>query len=627
MKKFLTFIFSLLVLTLLIPQTKAADIYFDIKDFHSDITIDEDGSLEVTETIDVFFKEERHGIYRDLDTQNISVRVKGVVDQNGKPWKYTLEDFDLGTRIKIGDANINVKGDQTYKITYDVTEAIQFFDDHDELYWNVTGNFWSASIGKASAIVDLPSGIKAERTACYTGSYGSSEEDCVSEIAGNTVRFESAKLLDSREGMTIVVGIPKGVLTEPTKLKVMSNVENSSVYVNGDYLCKTECTIDIGAGTYQVQLKKFGYTPSRPISLELSSGKTKETMINLKPAWWFPVSKILIIIILIFIAIKPIINFWKKGRDPKGRGTIIPEYDPPDKLTPVLMGSLVDERADMRDITSTLIHLAVRGFIKIIKIPGKKIWIFKTPDDYELIRHEPKPGMPRKLSEFESRLLDDIFGNKQHIKLSDLKNKFYKNLQDLKEMVYKKLVEKEYFLKSPEETRTGHVLWGMLIIFVGFAILVAEITVIRTGFTALIMVNGILTLLFAGVMPQKTAKGKRAYEHILGFKLYLETAEKDRVHFQEREHLFYKFLPYAMTLGIAKKWSNAFGDVFKKPPEWYSGDGGEFRLPVFVSNLNKVSSQIQSSFASRPGSSGGGGSGFSGGFSGGGFGGGGGGSW
>jgi uncharacterized membrane protein len=127
-------------------------------------------------------------------------------------------------------------------------------------------------------------------------------------------------------------------------------------------------------------------------------------------------------------------------------------------------------------------------------------------------------------------------------------------------------------------------------------------------------------------MPQKTDNGMRAYEHILGFKLYLKTAEKDRIHFQEKEHLFYKFLPYAMTLGIAKKWSRTFGDIFKNPPNWYEGEKGDFHLPVFVSSLNSVSSQIKSTFASRPSSSGGG-SGFSGGFSGGGFGGGGGGSW
>jgi uncharacterized membrane protein len=623
--KILIFIFALIL-----PFYAKADEFFDIKNFNADITINEDSSFAVTETIDVYFKQDRHGIYRDLDTQGISVQIGGITNQNNAPWNYTLEGFDLGTRIKIGDADIYVNGDQTYKITYGVSGGIRFFDDHDELYWNATGNFWPAVIEKSSATVNLPSGVDPDKItiACYTGSYGSTGQDCAAEVSGNTVKFTYGDVLNPYEGMTIVVGIPKGVLTEPSRLKVMSNVGESSVFLDGgkNTACKTDCEIPLLPGTHQVQIKKWGYVSSSIIDFELSAGKSKEISITLQKTWWWPILKILMTILLIFIAIEPIISFYRKGRDPRGKGTIIPEYEPPDKLTPVLMGSLVDERADMRDITSTLIDLAVRGFVKIKKIPGKKLWIFKAPDDYELIRQEPKPGLPKDLSEFENKLLKDVFESKQNIKISGLRNEFYTNLPGLKEMIYKDLVEKEYFPASPEKTRAKYIVKGILFIFLGIMLSVAGIVIMRSGLAFLIIINGILTLIFAKSMPQKTAKGKEAYEHILGFKLYLETAEKDRLHFEEKEDLFYKFLPYAMTLGIAKKWSKAFGGIFKKPPEWYEGDGDEFRLPVFVSSLNSVSGQIGSAFASRPGS-GGGGSGFSGGFSGGGGGGGGGGSW
>ncbi len=535
-----------------------ADEAFVIDNFHSDIQINEDSSFTVTETIDINFSMDRHGIFRDLDTQGIRVKIKEVLNQNNDPWNYTLESFSEGTRIRIGDADKYISGNQTYKITYDISKGIRFFDEHDELYWNVTGNFWPTSIANTSATVYLPTGTSAGKVTCYTGSYGTSEQDCKGEISGNTAEFTADRSFGVNEGLSIVVGIPKGALIEPI-------------------------------------------TP-----------------------WWLSVLTILGIIALVLIAVEPIINFYRKGRDPRGRGTIIPQYEPPDKLTPVLMGSLWDERADMRDITSTLIDLAVRGFLKIKKIPGKKWWIFNVKnEDYELIRQEPEPGMPKELSEFESRLLKDIFGSIKSKKISSLKNKFYTKLPKLKEILYDELIKREYFPKSPQKIRTKYVVKGIFVLFIGVIFFILNIIILPSA----LIINGILTLILANFMPQKTEKGVLAYEHIKGFKMYLNTAEKYRVKFQEKQHLFYEFLPYAMTFGIAKKWSKAFGDIFEKPPEWYEGDKRTFHLPVFVNNLNGISSQIKSSFASRPGGSSGGGSGFSGGFSGGGFGGGGGGSW
>lgn len=530
-----------------------ADEAFEITNFHADIYINQDSSFTVTEIIDVNFSTDRHGIFRDLDTQGIRVKIKEVLNQNNQPWNYTLESFSEGTKIKIGDADKYINGDQTYKITYEVSKGIRFFDEDDELYWNVTGNFWPTSILHASAEIHLPTGTTANKITCYTGPHESYEQNCAGKINGNIVEFKSNEFLNSNEGLTIVVSIPKGILVEPI-------------------------------------------TP-----------------------WWISFLKIIGMIILILIAIEPIYTFYKKGRDKKGRGTIIPQYEPPDKLTPVLMGSLVDERADMRDITSTIIDLAVRGFLKIKEIPSKKIWIFKTPNDYELIRHEPKPGMSKELSEFENKLLKDIFGNLNSKKLSSLKNKFYTKLPKLKEALYNDLIAREYIPASPAKIRTKYIVKGVIVLFVGIPLL-------AFGIGIPFFINGVLTLIFAKFMPQKTEKGALAVEHIKGFKMYLNTAEKYRLRFQEKENLFYEFLPYAMTFGIAKKWSKAFGDIFKKAPEWYEGYQGQFNMPIFVNNLNSVSSQIKSNFASRPSSSNGG-SGFSGGFSGGGGGGGGGGSW
>ncbi len=629
MKKITLLVLGLILFTLSTGSVKAQEA-FTITDFHSDITIHEDSSFEVTETIAVEFSQDRHGIYRDLDTQTIRANIKSVLNGNDEPWNHTVEPFDYGTRIKIGDADKLVNGKQIYKITYDVTDGIGFFDDHDELYWNVTGNFWNTSIQNASATVHLPGGIKKDEItlACYTGALGSEANDCKWTAKDQQADFSVTKSLNPYEGLTIVVGFPKGVLTEPSNLNISSDVAGGSIFLDGSdkSACEAYCSLTLAPGQHKILIKKWGYVTPEAVDVELSPGESKDISFTMSALWWLKILRLAIVLSFILIAIEPIITYFRKGRDPRGRKTVVAEYGPPDKLSPVEVGSLVDERADMRDISATIIDLAVRGFLKIKETPGEKLWIFKTPNEYELIRQTPKPGMPTGLSEFESHLLEDIFEGKQSKKLSDLRNKFYTKLPKLKEIVYGDLVDKGYFPKSPAKTRTGYLIKGIILIVLPFFLMPIEEVLFGTGFSLLLSVNGGLTLIFSGSMPQKTENGVEAYRKILGFKLYMNTAEKDRLKFQEKENLFYEFLPYAMALGIVKKWSKAFDGILTKAPDWYVGTGRGFNAPVFVSSITSVSNQIQSSFASSPRSSGGG-SGFSGGFSGGGGGGGGGGSW
>jgi len=625
------FLISSFVLFLTLSNQAYAQEAFDITSFQDDITLNPDSTFSVTENIEVNFTQDRHGIFRDLDTQLISAEIKEVLNENDEPWNYTIESFDYGTRIKIGDANTLINGPQTYKIRYDVSGGIRFFEDHDELYWNATGNFWETYIKNASAVIHLPDGIRKSdiTTACYTGSIGSEGDDCTANTADGMVTFFATREFQPYEGLTIVVGIPKGFLTQPASLKVMSNISGGDVYLNDnpEPSCEADCTLDLPPGNYKVQLKKWSYSDSGITEVGLSAGEAKEINIDVSMLWWRRILGATYALLMLFIGIEPIITFYRKGRDKGKDKTIIAEYEAPDKLPPVEMGSLVDERADMRDISSTIIDLAVRGFLTIKEIPGVKLWIFKTPNDYELIRTTPKPGKPTVLNEFENRLMEDIFESKQTKKLSELRNNFYTKLPKLKEIVYESLVKKEYFPQSPDKTRTKYIIKGFLLIFVSFFITFIEIAFLSTGFSTFIFINGFLTLIFARSMPQKTEKGTEAYQKILGFRLYMETAEKDRLKFQEKENLFYELLPYAMTLNIVKKWSKAFDGVLKDSPDWYKGNQKGFNMPVFINSMNSMSSQVQQSFASRSSSSGSGGSGFSGGFSGGGGGGGGGGSW
>jgi uncharacterized membrane protein len=547
-----------------------------IDSFYTTIRIDNNGLIKVEERIYYDFSEqEKHGIYRDMP---IAYRARGgnyklkisninVSDDVGHPYGFEVSYPSGNARIKIGDANLTVSGKKMYVIKYDIDRAINYFDDHDELYWNATGNSWSSPIKVALAKVILPdwTGSGGITKACYRGPAGSTEQCGASNIEdvegkARSISFSDRDLIPG-EGLTIVVGFPKNIVTRPPLWKRLQNT------LSDNYI------------------------------------------------FFLP---FLVLAIMLFL--------WrKKGRDPEGQGTIIAQYDSPDGTTPAEVGVILDETADNADISSEIIYLATKGYLKISKVETKG-WFGKT--DYELEKVKEFEGLPK----FEDDLLKSIFDSKAKKKLSDLKDKFYKDLARIKDVLYSDLVEKKYFLKSPQKTRAIYNTIGIAIIafsiFFGF---VHDSFQIFTTFS--VIVSGAIIMIFGHFMPARTLKGVNAKEYILGLKLYLGVAEKDRINFhnapEKNPAQFEKFLAYAMVLGVEKEWAKQFEGIYKTAPSWYSDpNGADFNSLVLVNSLSNFSSTAKSTLASAPSSNASsGGSGFSGGFSGGGFGGGGGGSW
>ena len=150
-----------MLLLLLFPIPVSAQD-FTINRFHADITINEDSSFLVKETIDVEFHQSKHGIYREIPFKYVDdlgnkirtpLDVLSVTDSTAKEWRYTVQKKGDVVYIRIGDPETYVEGKQTYVVTYTVANALLFLSDHDELYWNVTGNYWKADIREASATV------------------------------------------------------------------------------------------------------------------------------------------------------------------------------------------------------------------------------------------------------------------------------------------------------------------------------------------------------------------------------------------------------------------------------------------------------------------------------------------
>lgn len=206
-----------------------------VLDFHSEIRVAADGSLGVTETIAVQAegREIRRGILRDFPTGyrdrtgarvRVPLEVQGVT-RNGAPEPWSLEELSNGVRIRIGRAQVFLpRGRHEYRITYRTARQLGFFKEHDELYWNVNGNGWTFAMERISADVVLPAAVPAAklRLEAYTGAQGARGRDYVSVARAGGASFNTTRALPARQGLTVVVEFPKGVVREPTLLERLS---------------------------------------------------------------------------------------------------------------------------------------------------------------------------------------------------------------------------------------------------------------------------------------------------------------------------------------------------------------------------------------------------------------------
>ncbi len=343
----------LFLLALLASPARGQD--FTISTFHADIVINDDSSFTVKETLEVEFHRPKHGIYReipfsytdDLGSSTVTpMEILSVTDTGGRKWKTTVDNRNNVVHIRIGDKDKYVSGSQTYVIEYKVENALLFFDDHDELYWNVTGNYWNAPIKDASASVMLASKSRSAKlwASCYTGAYRSRESMCRYETFGTSAEFFLKKSLNPREGFTVAFGWDKGLVAPPSEWKMLLR--------------------------------------------------------RIKENWSF----VLPVLSLLFM-----MNLWRKtGRDPRVRESVTVTYEPPKvgdrPLSPSEVGAIVDEKLDPRDITSSIVGLAVKGYIKIEETKREGL-IFDSTDYYLTKLKEPDA----ELTSFERELMGSTF--------------------------------------------------------------------------------------------------------------------------------------------------------------------------------------------------------------------------
>jgi uncharacterized membrane protein len=544
------------------------------KHFDAQIQVHPDGTIDVTEVIEAQFTGAWHGIYRTIPVEytddaglNYTLLLDQISATDSDGEKLKLEQNREGRNIKF-KMYVPAAEDATRTILlhYRVLDALRFFADHDELYWNVTGNEWDNQIDLVTAHIELPSGVTGLHAVAYTGVTGSRTEDARVEIKDNVVDVTSTRRLGFRQGLTAVVGFDKGFVHPPSA---------------------------------SMQFARFLKSNS-PLLI--------------------PFIAFLVMLWL----------WWTRGRDPQ-RLAISVQYEPPDKLTPGECGTLVDNEAAMRDITATLVDLAVKGYLTIEQKEESHLLGLTHSKDY--IFHMKKPPAEwASARSHEQEMLSALFddGASTDVALSELQNHFYTHLPAIRERIFSALMSDGYYLHRPDTVKQGYIGAGLLIgglLVFGGAGYFANATGIAAGSWILAgIATGVVICIFGMFMSARTITGARALEKVLGFEEFLGRVEKDQIERLEKTpELFEKFLPYAMALRVEKKWVQAFSGIALPPPQWYQGSyGGNFTAFYLVNDLNMMSMQAGSVMASAPRSSGGSGFGGGGG-SGGGFGGGGGG--
>jgi len=614
--------------------------------FHSSVTVNPDASLTVTETITVTAAGQKikRGIYRTFPTTyrnrfgaTVTVPFKVLeVKRDGSPEPWHVKNQANGLAVYIGKSSVLLKpGTYTYALTYRTDRQLGYFDDYDELYWNVTGNDWEFDIEEVVAEVRLPRGADVVNTAAYTGRKGAKGTDF--EIRRNMeggVDYSTTRTLTPHEGLTVAVSWPKGYVREPDRSESAVNFLRDN----------------------------------------------KSSMVALAG----------LLVVLFYYAL----TWLRVGRDPPG-GSIVPLYEPPEGYSPAAVRFVMRMGYSDRVLAAAVVNMAVKGYLSI-KDDSGTFTLTRTDADESALTKGEKMIAGRLFSGGQSIELKSKNHKKIREAIEALKKSLRRDFELLNFKRNGKLLYPGFaltllalaamvltaretggavfiafwlsfwtmgcygmFIRAVRTWRTALSGRGVaaatnlvgavfLTLFalpffggeVGGLFMFAQATSVSAALLFLLVL--VTNLVFKDLMKAPTLHGRRVMDKIEGFRTYLAAAEGDRMDRlnppERTPELFEKYLPYALALDVENAWSEKFGDVLARVsrageasdggayrPVWYSGGRWDsFSTQGMASSLGAAFAGAISSSSTAPGSSSGSGGGGS---SGGGGGGGGGGGW
>jgi uncharacterized membrane protein len=385
-----------------------------INSFDSKIFVTKDGLVNVIETIDYSFgSNSRHGIFRDIPLsskvgnyyRNITVMVADV-ERDGLPETFT-QSLGSNVHIKIGNANNTISGNHIYKISYVVQNQIGNYQDHDELYWNVTGNGWQVPIMKASAEITTESPVQITNATCFTGVLGSTEKSC-SSTSGQKAQFQTTQVLQSNEGFSIVAAFPLGTFPQ----SVLSTSPNGAISP-----LQWVGIIALGVIYYLVL----------PVGLFIWYQKNKHQN------RFGPVS----------------VNFD------------IPEDEKGERIPPAEAGIIDNTILEKNDIVATIFDLAQRKYLKLVdqEKDGSFLGIHKKSTEHLM---QKLKDFDNALTDYEKLLMEFVFLDGDIVNTANIGKDFYPTFLELQDEAYANLIDKDIYSKNPTNQK-GLLLGGAII--------------------------------------------------------------------------------------------------------------------------------------------------------------------
>jgi hypothetical protein len=343
MRKLATVIFVLIFL--LFPSFAGAEkrvlnVEYLIESFDSQIIIQENTDLLITETIRANFLVPKHGIFRTIpivySARGKTIQTKfdliGITDELGNFYQYEKSRLAQSVKLKIGDADKYLTGSSIYVITYRISKVLQRYDAHDELYWNVVGSEWDTNILSASAVINSPY-AKIINAECFTGKLGSKEGLCRFKKSDDETSFFSETVLGSGRDFTVVVGLEKD-----NRLQFPGLLEKTRDYLfdNWRYLVATFPAL---------LMFYFWYKNGRDTRYISENIYYKPDDISTKTVKLF------------------------------ARRHIPFVYHPIDNLSPSEVGTIIDEKVHISDIVAEILELARLGFFNIRRIESLRVML------------------------------------------------------------------------------------------------------------------------------------------------------------------------------------------------------------------------------------------------------------
>ncbi|MCJ7666915.1 MAG: DUF2207 domain-containing protein, partial [Anaerolineae bacterium] len=467
------------------------DLYWDRLD--ADITVQKNSDILITETWEVTFTEGSvHSLYRNVPTDRledislVEVLADGQKTVPGRETPYTYETYyeDDDYVIKVYFPYTQ-DSTHTYVISYLVEGGLRIYEGGDQIWWKAIFSDRDFPIRSSTVTVHLPEGVsEVQNVAAYGWDASFDVRD------SRTVIFMAQDISPGQE-MEVRVQFPHGIVeASPPSWQA--------------------------AEDFRASVRPWANLGSLCLGL------------------FIPLAAFLGLYIL----------WYTRGRDRPIRMPADNLAEPPSDLPAGVVGTLLDERADMKDIVATIVDLARRGVIQMKEVEEPGFLGIGSHRDVTFLRGETE-GKEEGLRQYERTLLKRLFGRRPAVNLSDLKNKFYTAIPILQKELYEEAVKLGFFTQSPERTRNiyyglgcaGIVLSGILG-FCGMAVL-SEITGLAIFPFIGLGLAFIGVVIFGRYMPRKSGEGSMEAAKWRAFKRYLENIER-YTDLQEAKDIFDK---------------------------------------------------------------------------------------